>query len=117
LDVLNFPIASKNVRGMWLKCGAKPRGGEPVKNGLNTGIAGILRNGKIECLLLTTKGPGPYNHHSFGAPSALRRDDAPLKLLTYVWNGPPRRSRRFKFRRLLGVPRGWKPRVSGLFDK
>ena len=56
--------------------------GEPVKNGLNTGIAGIRRNGKIGVSLLTRKGPGPYKHHSFGAPSALRRDDAPLKLLT-----------------------------------
>ena len=36
----DFPIASKNVRGMWLKCGAQAQGGEPVKNGLNTGIAG-----------------------------------------------------------------------------
>src|SRR6185503_18016299 len=33
-----------------------------------------------------------------------RRDCAPLKLLTYVWTGPPKSRRRFKFRRPLGSP-------------
>ena len=37
----------------------KAQGGEPVKNGLNTGIAGILRNGKIECFVVDNKGAWP----------------------------------------------------------
>ena len=35
------------------------QGVEPVKNGLNTGIAGILRNGKIECFVVDNKGAWP----------------------------------------------------------
>jgi hypothetical protein len=70
---------------MWLKCGTTV-GRVTVKNGLNAGIAADATARKANRLLLTTTETRPYNTFIRRAVR-LRRDCAPLKLLTYVWKG------------------------------
>ena len=101
---------------MWLKCGTKPSA-TSRKEWLKHWNCGDCCSAQYLALVLTMNGGGPYNLVIRRAVR-LRRDCAPLKLLTYVWTEPPRRSRRFKFRRLLGSLREVGNRkVSGLFDK
>jgi len=64
---------------------------------------------------LTTTRDGPYKPLIRRAVR-YRRDGAPLKLLTYVWDRTSKSDRRFKFRRLPGSP-GRGPLGPGLFDR
>ena len=82
---LHFPMPRKDDPGMWLKCGTTV-GRATVKNGLNTGIAADAMARSANRLLLTTTETRPYNT-SIRRAVRLRRDCAPLKLLTYVWKG------------------------------
>ena len=84
---LTVPIAAKNDRGMWLKCGAARRlctAAESVKNGLNAAIASEFRGGEIRTVSsvdndLVSAHITPVIRRAV----RLRRDGAPLKLLTY----------------------------------
>ena len=87
---LSVPTAA-NAR----ECGSSAaQSGEPgpVKNGLNTGIAGESEQATN---WLLTMNVAAHITSLIRRAVRLRRDCAPLKLLTYVWT-EPRRSRRFE---------------------
>jgi hypothetical protein len=86
-----LPHERKNGPGMWLQCGAgtlAPRKGRlsVASSALRAGETApvnLLRCGRIFLAAGELTAPaGPAYIHPHGAPSALRRDGAPSKLLT-----------------------------------
>jgi len=70
---------------MWLKCGVSAGNGHSQAARIHVAFARICCGAQVRWLVLTRNGAGPYNLLIRRA-DRYRRDGAPLKLLTYVWD-------------------------------
>ena len=109
-----FPDAN-NAGGMWRQCGA-PTSGKPRWDGgpgpfSQREVAGKFAPSAVD----KAKSRRLYSRHN-GAPPALRRDDAPAKLLTDCVTSRPTSVGSLGLRRLSGSSERGDRTVPGLFD-